>query len=176
MKRRVGRFLSGPYATQPVEPGKPATREQEDIRHGTRVLIASFVVPTGQVGWHLGQTRPRTDLAAHLAPVVTQLPDRKRYDWVVEPLNTHWSLAVCRVVAQWGKGPFVAKDLRRGAPRHAFLSAPSPQHVFHCTPTHGSWLNQAELWCSVLARRLLQRGDCCAAPDFATRLVDSLEV
>jgi hypothetical protein len=168
-------ILARTYPTQPIAPGKPEKREHEYIRHGTRVLIASFVVPTGQVVWHLGQTRTSTDFAAHLATVVTQLPEMKRYDWVVDNLNTHWSLEVCRVVAQWCKVPFVAKDLRRGVQRRAFLSDPSHTHVFHFTPKHGSWLNQVELWFSVFARRFLKRGDFGSAQEFATRLCDYLE-
>jgi len=31
--------------------------------------------------------------------------------------------------------------------------------VFHYTPTHGSWLNQVELWFSILTRRVLRYGD-----------------
>ena len=159
-----------------LPPGKPEKREHEYIRHGVRALIASFVVATGQVVWNLGQTRTSEDFATHLANVVQQLPEMQRYDWVVDNLNTHWSLAVCRLVAQWCKVPFVAQDLRRGVQRRAFLSDPSHQHVFHFTPKHGSWLNQVELWLSVLARRFLKRGNCCSAQDFATRLCDSLEV
>ena len=102
-----------------MAPGKPEKREHEYIRHGTRALIASFVVPTGQVIWNLGPTRTSTDFASHLANVVKQLPDMKRYDWVVDNLNTHWSLDVCRVVAQLCDVPFVAKDLRRGVQRRA---------------------------------------------------------
>ena len=30
--------------------------------------------------------------------------------------------------------------------------------VFHYTPTHGSWLNQIELWFGILARRVLKHG------------------
>jgi hypothetical protein len=135
-------ILARKYPTQPTAPGKPEKREHEYIRHGTRVLIASFVVPTGRVGWNVGQTRTSTDFAAHLAHVRQQLPDMHRYDWVVDNLNTHWSLDVCRLVAQWCKVPFVAKDLRRGVQRRTFLSDPSHQHVFHFTPKHGSWLNQ----------------------------------
>jgi DDE superfamily endonuclease len=162
--------------TQPRAPGTPEKREHEDIRHGGRALIASFVVATGHVVWHLGQTRPSEDFATHLANVVQQLPAMQRYDWVVENLKTHWSLAVCRVVAPWGHVPCVAKDLRRGVQRRAFLSAPTPTHVFHFTPKHGSWLNHVAVWLSVLARRFLKRGDCDSAQDFATRLSDSLEV
>jgi hypothetical protein len=168
-------ILERKYPTQPIEPGKPETREHEYIRHGTRVLIASFMVPTGQVVWNLGPTRTSIDFAAHLSHVVQQLPDMTRYDWVVDNLNTHWSLDVCRVVAQWCQVPFVVKDLRRGVQRRAFLSDPSHTHVFHFTPQHGSWLNQVELWFSVLARRFLKRGDFCSAQDVETRLMDYLE-
>ncbi len=127
-------ILQRTYPTQPIEPGKPEKREHEYIRHGTRALIASFVVPTGHVVWNLGQTRTSADFAAHLANVVNQLPAMNRYDWVVDNLNTHWSLAVCRLVAQWCKVPFVPKDLRRGVQRRAFLRDPRHQHVFHFTP------------------------------------------
>jgi hypothetical protein len=169
-------ILERKYPTQPLAPGKPEKREHEYIRHGTRALIASFVVATGQVVWNLSQTRTSTDFATHLANVVKQLPDMHRYAWVVDNLNTHWSLDVCRVVAQWCKVPLVAKDLRHGVQRRAFLSDPSHTHVFHFTPKHGSWLNQVELWFSVLARRFLKRGDFCSPHDFATRLSDYLEV
>jgi hypothetical protein len=131
-------ILQRKYPTQPIEPGKPEKREHEYIRHGVRALIASFVVATGQVVWNLGQTRTSADFAAHLANVVHQLPALQRYDWVVDNLNTHWSLDVCRLVAQWCNVPFVAKNLRRGRQRRAFLSDPTHKHVFHFTPKHGS--------------------------------------
>ena len=67
-------ILQRKYPTQPTQPGKPGKREQEYIRHGLRVLIASFVVPTGQVLWHFGPTRTSEDCAAHLANVRRQLP------------------------------------------------------------------------------------------------------
>ena len=169
-------MLQRKYPTQPAQPGKPEKREQEYLRHGVRVLIASFVVPTGQLVWNLGTTRTSEDFAAHLANVVRQLPAMHRYDWVVDNLKTHWSLDVCRLVAQWCAIPYAPKMLRRGIERRAFLSDPTHQHVFHFTPKHGSWLNQVELWLSVLARRFLKRGDFCSSYDFETRLLDYLDV
>jgi DDE superfamily endonuclease len=164
------------FPTQPVQPGKPEKREYEYIRHGVRALLASFVVPTGRLVWNLSQTRTSADWAAHLANVVRQLPAMPRYDWVVDNLNTHWNLEVCRLVAQWCAVPFSPKALQRGAQRRAFLCDPTHKHVFHFTPKHGSWLNQVELWFSVLARRLLKRGDYASVQDFDTRLADYLEV
>ncbi len=76
-------ILQRKYPTQPMVPGKPEKREHEYIRHGVRALIASFVVATGQVVWHLGQTRTSADFATPLATVVQQLPTMQRYDWVV---------------------------------------------------------------------------------------------
>jgi hypothetical protein len=71
-------ILQRKYPTQLAQPGQPEKREQEDIRHGVRALLASFVVPPGQVLWNLGLTRTSEDCAAHLQTVVAQLPAMAR--------------------------------------------------------------------------------------------------
>ena len=88
----------------------------------------------------------------------------------MDNLNTHWSLDVCRVVAYWCKVAFEPHKLKKGPQRRAFLSDPSHWHVFHFTPKHGSWLNQAELFFGVLHRRFLVRGSFSSAKDFVRRL------
>lgn len=141
--------------TKPARPGKRERREHEYIRHGTRVLIASLAVATGQLAWTLGNTRTSLDFIAHLKKAYRRLPRMTRYDWIMDNLNTHWSLAVCHLFAKWCKLPFDPKALQTGAQRRAFLTDPTHRHVIHFTPKHGSWLNQVELFFGVLQRRFL---------------------
>ena len=162
--------LGRPAPTQPAQPGKPERREQDYIRYGTRALITSFVVATGEVIGDLGPTRTSVDFAAHLEHVAGRFPEIEGCDWVVDNLNTHWSLDACRVIAGLCSVPFVEAELRTGEQRCAFLTDQTHKHVFYFTPTHGSWLNQVELWFSVLGRRFLKRGDFSSMEDFEARL------
>jgi transposase len=156
--------------TKPAQPGRRERREHEYIRRGTRVLINSLAVATGQIAWTIGATRTATDFVAHLKHAYQHLPRMQRYDWVLDNLNTHWSLDVCRLVAQWCKVPFEPDKLKKGVQRRAFLSDPSHRHILHFTPKHGSWLNQAELFFGTLQRRFLARGSFRSINDFERRL------
>lgn len=163
-------ILERKVSTKPAQPGRRARREPEYIRHGTRVLINSLAVATGQLAWTMGTTRTSMDFVAHLRHAFGKLPHMQQYDWVMDNLNTHWSVDVGRLVARWCRLPFAPEKLQTGKQRRAFLSDPSHRHVFHFTPKHGSWLNQAELFFGVLHRRFLAQGSFPSAKDFERRL------
>jgi len=44
--------------------------------------------------------------------------------------------------------------------------------VFHYTPKHCSWLNQIEIWLSILVRKLLKRGSFNSVEDLQTKILD----
>lgn len=155
--------------TKPARPGQRERREHEYIRHGTRVLIHSLAVATGHISWSLGATRTAADFVAHLHQAYHHSPRMQRYDWVMDNVNTPWSLDVCRLVARWCRVPCEPAKLTKGVQRRAFLGDPSHRHVFHCTPQHGSWLHQAALFFGVLQRRFLARGSFTSIKDFERR-------
>ena len=165
--------LERKYDTLPARPGQIERREYEYVRHGTRCLIGSLVVPTGQVLGSVTARRGRWDFVRHIRDVVEQFPQVKKFHWVMDNLNTHWTLELCRYLAFesgcWIKGQ--EKELRTGAKRRAFLTGGCGRHVVHFTPKHGSWLNQIEIWFGVLSRRVLRRGDFASATDMAQKIL-----
>ncbi len=160
------------HPTKPARPGAPELQEFGYIRRGTRCLLASLVVPTGRVIGGVTERRGTWDFVRHVRDVVVQFPGVRRFHWVMDNLNTHWTLALCRYLARdegdevWEGRP----PLRTGAQRRAFLQDPAHKHVVHFTPKHGSWLNQVEIWFGVLSRRLLRRGEFCSVEELAERI------
>ncbi len=161
------------HATLPARPGRVERREFEYVRHGTRCLIGTLVVPTGQVVGSVTARRGRWDFVRHVRDVVEAFPHTKKFHWVMDNLNTHWTLELCRYLAVesgcWAEGQ--ERQLRTGKQRRAFLTAGVGRHVVHFTPKHGSWLNQIEIWFGVLSRRVLRRGDFTSVEDLARKVV-----
>jgi hypothetical protein len=164
--------------TLPMGPGREERREFEYIRHGTLTVIANFDVAQGTVVTPtLGPTRTEEDCVAHMARTVTSDPEASRWHFVVDNLTTHQSESLVRFVAEHddiedelGKKGLYG-TLKSMATRAAFLSDPSHQIVFHSTPKHASWMNQIEIWFSILARKLLKRASFTSIEDLKTRVL-----
>jgi len=161
------------HPTLPTRPGQIERREFEYVRHGTRCLIGSLIVPTGQILGSVTERRGTWDFVRHVRDVVVQFPHIKRFHWVMDNLNTHWTLELCRYLAvdsgSWTKGQ--ERYLRTGKERRAFLTTGCGRHVVHFTPKHGSWLNQIEIWFGVLSRRVLRRGEFTSPEDLTRKIL-----
>src|SRR5262249_6271732 len=114
--------------------------------------------------------RTNLDFRAHVLRAAAHFPQMKQFDWVVDNLNTHMSLEVCEEVAYLCGLPYCPKELKTQEQRRAWISNPDHQHGCHYLRVHGSWLNEVELWFSVLARQCLRRGDFTSVKEFEERL------
>jgi len=131
--------LSRRRPLKPAGPGRAARLDFEYKRNGTRCLFACFNVGTGSVLGRCTCRRTREDFLSFMDEVASVYRQRLVHV-ILDNLNTH-------------------RDTRQGA----FITEWNRRHgnrfVFHYTPTHGSWLNQVELWFCVLTRCILRHGN-----------------
>jgi hypothetical protein len=170
--------LERKYPGLPLRPGKVERCEFEYIRHGTLAFILNWDVAGGQVvAPSVGPTRTEADFLAHIQQTVGTDLEAKQWHFVVDNLNTHCSQLLVRYVAQeCGIDADLGEVGKRGilhsmASRAEFLCDASHKIVFHYTPKHASWLNQIEIWLSILVRKLLKRGNFTSVADLREQVL-----
>ncbi len=165
---------------KPMKPGQILKREFEYTRHGTQTLIASFDVSSGKILHEsIGQTRTELDFIPHVQQLIRANPEIQKWHLVMDCLNTHVSESLVRWIASIESIPVATLGkkgqsgiLQSMETRAKFLSNREHQVVFHYTPKHCSWLNQIEMWFSILMRKLLKRGSFLSQGDLAAKIFD----
>ena len=110
--------------------GKAVTGfNHEYKRHGTTTLFAALEVTTGLVKTGHYQRRRRVEFLHFMNRVIAEHPDREIHV-ILDNLNTH-------------------------KPKHDRWLRRHQNVRFHFTPTHASWLNQVEVWFSILSAKAL---------------------
>ncbi len=138
---------------RPPAPGKPARREHEYTRNGTQCLFACLNVQEGDVLAMPSKTRNRWDLMRFLDHLDDEIPvvEGQQIVAITDNLSTRGT----DEVEQW------LKD--------------HPRWSFQFTPKHASWLNQIEIFFSILYRRLLKHGIFTSEADLAQQMLAFIE-
>jgi putative transposase len=134
-------------------PGRPTRREHEYIRNGTQCLFACLKVHEGDVLAMTSKTRNRFDLIRFLDQLDSEIPvvEGQQIIAVSDNLSTRGT----EEVQEW--------------------LAAHPRWSFQFTPTHASWLNQVEIFFSILYRRLLKHGIFFSEEDLAEQMLAFIE-
>ena len=134
-----------------ARPRRPSRREHEYLRNGTQNLFAALRVHSGEVSAMAAKTRNRYDLLRFLDQLEADIPAGQQVIAISDNLSTRTT----KEVSDW--------------------LADHPRWRFVFTPKHASWLNQVEIFFSILARRLLKRGAFTSEQDLAQQMLAFVE-
>ncbi len=139
------------YETQRRLAGRSGRYEFEYIRHGTQSLLASFDIRSGYVLAHCGATRKADDLMAFMESVASHYRWARKIIVIWDNLNIHLD------------GPnqrWTGFNQRHGG-----------KFVFYHTPLHASWVNQIEIFFSILSRRCLRKASFSSKAELRNRVL-----
>jgi transposase len=140
------------HPDQPARAGRARRREFEYVRHGTASLFAALDVHSGEV---LAEPIPPRDAGGNNSVNFCAFLDE--IDANVDP-----TLAI-HVVLDNGSS--------HGSAHTTAWFAAHPRWHVHYTPKHASWVNQVELFFSILQRKVITNGDFPSRDDLIAKLL-----
>jgi len=146
--------LERTHPNEPVKNGRPERIDFNYKRHGVLNLFTAFNVHDGRIYGKTSQRKKAPDFLDFLKDVYSRWNDPNKgrtLHIIMDNYGTHTS----HLVMEWIGG-------------HSDVQ-------LHFTPIHASWLNQVELWFSILYRQALKRGDFKSKEDLAHKLIEFIE-
>lgn len=130
-----------------VAPGRPRRREFEYIRHGTARLVAALAVHSGKVVAQPIARNNSKNFCAFLETIEAGVDPNLDIHVILDNGSSH-----------------VSKETKAWFAAH-------PRWVVHYTPPHASWVNQIELFFSILQRKVIRNGNFTSAQDLVAKLL-----
>lgn len=142
--------LGRPQPNKPVKPNHVEKINHEYIRHGTQSLIAALAVHEGTVTGQCFDRHSHKEFLIFLKHLAISYPRGELY-LIMDNLSMH-------------KHEEIQKWLKRNKRIH-----------IHFTPTYASWLNQIELWFSILARKIIRRGVFSSKRELVKKIIEFIK-
>lgn len=127
--------------------GRPELREFEYVRHGTASLMAAMNVTDGTVHPKIIVANNSATFIDFLTELAATVDPTKKIHLILDNGSSHTS-----------------KETKAWLAEH-------PRFTVTYTPVHASWLNMVEIFFSILARRVLRRGDFASRQDLIDKLL-----
>lgn len=143
--------LTPTHPSKPMIPGSPEKREFNYKRHGVSSLFAALLVHDGTVIADIKERHRHQEFLDFIKLIHRRTPSNMELHIIVDNLSAH-----------------------KHADVFAWVKKHNRAHL-HFTPTHASWLNQIELWFSILARKVLKRGFFKSKEDQARQIMAFIE-
>lgn len=129
---------------------KAGKYEHEYIRHGTQSLIASFDIKTGRVVAECGNSQKASDLVGFIEKVAEKYINERTIHIIWDNLNIQTDGADERWIE--------------------FNKKYEGKFKFHYTPKHASWVNQIELFFSIVYKKCLKFASFMSKEDLRDRI------
>lgn len=142
--------LGRPKPNKPLKPGHVEKINHDYIRHGTQSLIAALAVHEGTITGQCFARHSHKEFLIFLKHLAQCYPQGELH-LIMDNLSMH-------------KHEEIQKWLKR-----------NKRVQVHFTPTYASWLNQIELWFSILARKIIRRGVFNSTQELVNKIMEFIK-